>query len=451
MKQIDSASYYFENSPVWKAIVHMSLPMILGMSLNMIYSITDAFFIGKLNQTPMMSAITLALPFTTILMAVGNLFGTGGGTFISRLLGEKKLEEAKTVSSVTFYFSLIAGLVLILLCIPFLHPILQLLGAKGDAILFTQKYILVFIIGSPIVIANFALEQVVRAESASTISMNGMILSVIANVILDPILIFACHMSIVGAAVATVVGNLCAVFYYIYYLQKKSSVLTASVKAFKPSLDITKEIFKIGVSALLLDVFLIISCLLLNNFSAYYGDYAVAGFGISQRVVQLSDFIGMGLFMGVVPLIAYAYTAKNIERMMKIIRTTAFYIAVLIIAISATLLIFRTQVFQLFSRDIQVINIGTYIFTAMLISSLFTSFSGLFTGIFQGIGREKEATIMSVARGLIIIPIMIFGNIFWGLHGVIWSLTISEILACLIGLVLWIHFKQDSSMKIHLE
>ena len=223
MEQSDSTSFYFESSPVWKAIVHMSLPMMLGMSLNMIYSIVDAFFIGKLNQTAMMSAITLALPFTTILMAVGNLFGTGGGTFISRLLGEKKLEKAKTVSSVTFYFSLIAGLVLMIFCIPFIHPILQLLGAKGDTLQFTQNFILVFIFGSPIVIANFALEQVVRAEGASTVSMNGMGVSVIVNIILDPILIFACHMNIVGAAVGTIIGNLCAVLYYVFYLQKKFS------------------------------------------------------------------------------------------------------------------------------------------------------------------------------------------------------------------------------------
>ena len=250
MEHIDSDSYYFEISPVWKAIVHMSLPMMLGMSLNIIYNIVDAFFIGKLNQTSMMSAVTLALPFTTILMAVGNLFGTGGGTFISRLLGEKKLVEAKIVSSVTFYFSLITCIVLILFCIPFLHQILQLLVARGDTIPSTQGFILVFIIGSPIVIANFTLEQGVRAEGASTVSMNGMALSVIVNIILDPILIFVCHLSIMGAALGTIIGNLFAVFYYVYYLQRKSSFLTASVKAFKPSSEITKEIFKIGISAL---------------------------------------------------------------------------------------------------------------------------------------------------------------------------------------------------------
>ncbi len=447
MNEMERNSYYFESSPIWKAIAYMSLPMILGMVLNMIYNIVDAFFIGKLNHTPMMSAITLALPFTTILMAVGNLFGTGGGTFISRLLGEKRLEEAKAVAAVTFYFSLIAGLVLNLFCIPLLQPILFLLGAQGDTLLFTQQFILIFIIGSPIVIANFALEQVVRAEGASTVSMIGMAVSVIMNIILDPFLIFRCHLDIMGAALGTIIGNLGAVAYYVFYLQKKSLVLRVSLKAFKPTIDLTKEIFKIGVSALLMDTFLIVSSLLLNNFSAYYGDYAVAGFGISQRVVQISDFLGMGLFMGVVPLIAYSYTAKNIDRMIKIIRTTALYIAVLIITISATLLIFRTQVFQLFSRDIQVIQVGTLIFAALLFSSLFTSLSGLFTGIFQGVGREKESTVMSVTKGVLLIPIMIIGNTFWGLHGVIWSLTVSEILACLIGLILWIHFRHDPSMK----
>lgn len=446
MDNIESNSYYFETSPIWRAIVHMSLPMMLGMSLNIIYNMVDAFFIGKLNQTAMMTAITLALPFTTILMAVGNLFGTGGGTFISRLLGDKKLQDAKTVSSVTFYFSLLSGLILMLLCIPLLRPILQLLGAKNDTMLFTQGYILAFILGGPIIIANFALEQVVRAEGASGVSMNGMGVSVIVNIILDPILIFICHMNIVGAALGTIIGNFCAVVYYIIYLQRKSPFLTVSLKVFKPSLDIAKEIFKIGISALLMDVFLIISSLLLNNLLAYYGDYTVAGFGISQRIVQLSDFIGMGLFMGVVPLIAYAYSAKNKDRMMKIIRSTAIYIAFLVTTISAVLLTFRKPVFWLFSSDFGVINIGTVFLTAMLISSLFTSLSGLFTGIFQGIGREKEATIMSVARGLILIPVMITGNIIWGLNGVIWSLTVSEILASLIGLILWIHLKQNLSL-----
>jgi putative MATE family efflux protein len=442
MKQTEvSPLYYFEEAPIPKSIAHMAVPMMIGMSINMIYSIVDAFFIGKLNNTAMMTAVTLSLSLTALLMAVGNVLGTGGGTYISRLLGEKKLEQAKKVSSVSLYLSLLAGCIFMLITIPLLHPILQILGAKGDAIPFTASYIFVFIIGSPFIIANFTLEQIVRAEGASTISMNGMFLSVIINIILDPILIFLCHLGVSGAALGTVIGNMASVAYYIYYLKNKSTILTISLKTFKPTIIMLENIFKIGISAFLLDSFLVVSCLLLNNFSSQYGNYAVAGFGISQRIVQLSESISMGLYMGVVPLIGYAYTAHAIKRMNKIIKTTAAYILTLTGTISLILFIFRKPVFHLFSMDENVINTGIYILVAMLISSLFAGITGLLTAIFQSVGRAKEATIMSMVQGTLLIPCMILGNYAFGLHGVIWSTTVAEVLTCSIGLGLWINFK----------
>jgi putative MATE family efflux protein len=442
MKQTEVSSlYYFEEAPIPKSIAHMAVPMMIGMSINMIYSIVDAFFIGKLNNTAMMTAVTLSLSLTALLMAVGNVLGTGGGTYISRLLGEKKSEQAKKVSSVSFYLSLLAGCIFMLITIPLLHPILQILGAKGDAIPFTASYIFVFIIGSPFIIANFTLEQIVRAEGASTISMNGMFLSVIINIIVDPILIFLCHLGVSGAALGTVIGNMASVAYYIYYLKNKSTILTISLKTFKPTLIMLENIFKIGISAFLLDSFLVVSCLLLNNFSSQYGNYAVAGFGISQRIVQLSESISMGLYMGVVPLIGYAYTAHAIKRMNKIIKTTAAYILTLTGTISLILFIFRKPVFHLFSMDENVINIGIYILVAMLISSLFAGITGLLTAVFQSVGRAKEATIMSMVQGTLLIPCMILGNYAFGLHGVIWSTTVAEVLTCSIGLGLWINFR----------
>ena len=237
-------NYYFEEAPIPKAIAHMAVPMMLGMSVIMIYNVIDAFFIGKLNNTAMMTAVTLALPFTIILSGIGNIFGVGGGTYISRLLGEKKLEDAKKVSSVIFFLSLLAGFIFMLFAIPLIHPILKVLGAKGDTVLFTKDFIMVLIIGSPFIIANFALGQVVRAEGASKVSMNGMFISVIINIVLDPILIFTCHLNIVGAALGTVVANTCAVLYYVYYLKNKSSTLTVSIRTFKPTLSMLKIFLK---------------------------------------------------------------------------------------------------------------------------------------------------------------------------------------------------------------
>ena len=437
------AMYYLEKAPVPKAIAHMAIPMILGMVVNMIYNITDAYFIGRLNNTSMLASITLALPFTTILMALGELFGTGGSTYISRLLGEKKIEYVKKVSSVTLYLSLISGLLFMLLCIPFLSPILKLLGATGETLLHTRSYIIAYTIGSPFVVANFTLAQMVRGEGASTESMIGMLISVVINIILDPVFIFFFHMDVMGASVATVIGNICAVVYYMYYLEKKSPAQSIRLNYFKPNPTILFNIFKIGISALLLSGFLIVSSLMFNNYAVLYGDQVVAAFGVANRVCQISDFIGMGLYMGVVPLIAFSYASNNTERLNRVLKTTAFYLVTIISMIAGLLFVFRTQVLELFSSDESVIEVGVVILTALLFSTLFAGISGLLTSMFQAFGKSIQSTIMSVSRGIALIPIIIIGNSLFQLNGVIWSMTASEICACLIGILLWFGCKKE--------
>lgn len=444
MKQKRSENNYFEDAPAWSAIAHMSIPMMLGLCVNLIYNIVDAFFIGQLHQTPMLSAIALALPLFSTQMAVGNLFGTGGGTFISRLLGEKKPDEAKKVATVTVFYSLLAGTVFLALLLPLLPFVLRLLGAAGDTLAPTHDFVLVMLLGTPAMIANGALEQVVRAEGASKTSMLGMGFSVAVNIALDPVFLFCCHLGVAGAALATVLGNVAAVAFYIVWLKRRSPHLDISFSLFRPTVRMTGEIFKIGVTALIDAAFLTVSALLFNNLLAAHGDAAVAAVGISQRVVQLPDFIGMGLFMGAVPLIAYAFSAGNLNRMLEVIRKTAAAVTILVLVVAGAMFLFRTQVLALFSSDPRVVETGLVILAALLLASLFTSLTGLFTGIFQGIGREKEAAVMSSLQGVLFIPIMFAGNAVFGLNGVIWSLTVSQAAASIIGLALWLHFRKKT-------
>ena len=438
----NNAMYYLEKAPVPKAILHMAIPMILGMVVNMIYNITDAYFIGLLNNTSSLAAITLALPFTTILMALGELFGTGGSTYISRLLGENNMEGVKKASAVNFYLSFLTGLLFMIICLPLLNPILKVLGATGEAFTPTLDYILPFVVGAPFMVANFTLGQTVRGEGAAKESMIGMMISVVVNIILDPIFIFPFGMGVMGAAIATVIGNVCAVMYYVWYLHKKSSVQSIRIKDFRPSGNILSNIFKIGVSAFLLSCFLIISSLLFNNYAMMYGDYVVASFGVANRLCQISDFIGMGLYMGVVPLIAFSYAAGNTKRLSKLLKTTTIYLVGIVLGIAVILFIMRTQVIGLFSSDPNVIAVGKEILTALLASTLFAGLSGLFTSMFQAFGKGIQSNIMSVARGIALIPIIIAGNALFGLEGVIWSMTASEFCACAVGICLWLLSKR---------
>ncbi|EGW38665.1 MATE family efflux transporter [Desulfosporosinus sp. OT] len=430
--------YYLEKAPVSKAIMHMVIPMMLSFIATIIYNITDAFFIGKLDNTAMMASVTLALAFSCILMALGHLFGVGAGTYVSRLLGENDSESSKKVCAINFWSSIITGVIFMALCLPLLSPLLHLLGAKGDTLVYTRNYIRVLVIGAPFIIANLSLEETVRAEGASTASMIGLISGVVVNIILDPIFIFLLHLDIMGAALASVLGNVVSVVWFIYYLQRKSTVQSVSIKDFKPSKEIYKTILKVGISAFLLDGFMVITTLLFNNYSMLYGNSVVAGLGISQRVIQIIDFVGMGFSMGTIPLMAYSYSARNQERLWQIIKTTLLYMMGITLGLSVILFGLRSQVIGIFSIDPEVIAIGQTILLAQLCSTIFAGLSAFFTGIFQAFGLGVQSTVISSLRGIVFIPILIFGNSLFAVNGVIWANTISEGLTCLAGIILFL-------------
>lgn len=434
-----------EKAPVPQAMMRMVVPMMLSLIATLIYNITDAFFIGKLNNTAMMAAVALALPFSALLMALGHLLGVGAGTYVSRLLGEDNAAAATRVCAVNFWSSLLTGVVLVAVCVPLLSPLLQLLGAKGATLPHTRDYILMFVIGAPFVIANFALEETVRAEGAATASMIGMVAGVVINIILNPIFIFTLHMNVMGSALASVTGNAASVAWFIFYLQKKSAVQRVSLRDFQPSQAIYRNILKVGISAFLLDGFIVITGLLFNHYAVLYGDGVMAGFGISQRVVQITDFIGMSFSMGTVPLIAFAYAAKNRKRLMAIIKTTAGAMAGITLGLAAILFALRARIIGAFSIDPAVIAVGQTILAAQLCSTIFAGLSGLFTGIFQAFGKAWPSTVMSVTRGIVFIPVLIFGNMLFAVNGVIWAMTVSEAFACMVGLILWLGRVKDEA------
>ncbi|HDO9622616.1 TPA: MATE family efflux transporter [Clostridioides difficile] len=430
-------NYWLLDAPVTKAIWHMAIPMMLGMSINIIYNITDTFFIGRLNDTAALATISLLLPFTTILMAIGNLFGTGGSTLFSRLLGSENTDRTKQCSATTLWLSFLFGLLTAIISIIFSNYIIRFLGADSNTFAYVKQYLIFYGMGAPFIIANFTLEQLIRGDGKSVESMIGMMISIGANIILDPILMFGLQLGIRGAAIATVIGNAFAVIYYIVCIQRADNQLSALPKYFRLEKQMLKEIFLVGLSAMLLDILLIVSSLMFNYYALKYGDYVLAGFGISQKLVQIVDLIGMGLYMGVIPLIATAYGARNELRVKEIIKKTALYLALVITCLFTILFTCRNFIVHCFSNDSDVIRIGAYILTVQLCSSFFAAGAGLLTGIFQAKGEGTPAVVMSVMRGIMLIPAIIFGNYLFKMNGVIFSLLVAEAISCITGLVLY--------------
>ncbi|MFH5181639.1 MATE family efflux transporter [Paenibacillus sp. TAB 01] len=427
--------YYFEKAPVAKAVAHFAVPMMLGTSMNVVYSILNAYFLGTLHNTAMLTALALTLPLFAIIMALGNLIGIGSGTLISRLLGEKQYDAVKHVSSFAFYSSLVLGLIVMAVGLPLIDPIVHGLGATSDSFGFTKDYVTIMLIGSPFVVLFFTLENIVRSEGSAITSMTGMILSVVVNIILDALVIFVFHWDVIGVASATVISNLVASAFYAFHMKYKSQFLTVSIKWFKASKDILSNVFKIGVPVFIMSIFLGAMSLIFNHFLVEYGDQAVAAYGISSRLLQFPEFILMGLCEGVVPLIAFSFTANKL-RMKHTVGFTIKAIVALAVAFGIIVYLISGHLIGLFTNDRQLIEMGSYILHVTYLSLFITGMTTLFTGIFQATAQGTAAFIMSIIQGVTLIPVLFIANHMYGFHGVVWSLVIADAVAFLVGAIM---------------
>ena len=435
--------WYLSAAPVWRALVHLCVPMAAGVSVGAVYNIVNAGFIGSLHDTALLAAITFGLPLLGLVMAVGGVFGVGAGALISRLLGAAehdpaKAAEIKHVSSFAAWGSAMVGAVVGGTGLLLLDPLVRLLGADAAAVPATTAYVAVMLASVPVLAAAFCLEQLVRAEGAARQSMIGLIASTVANLVFDVLFILVLGWGVAGAALAIGLSNLVAVAYYAWFLQRRSEHVSLSLRWFTLSPAVLKPVFGVGVGELLQSGFLIVTALVLNNLAVAYGDAPLAAFGVALRIVQLPELLVMGVTIGVLPLLAYSYGKGDAARLGRALRGAALTVGAVVVVFSSTVFLFRERVFGVFSTSPEVIRIGVLVLTAQLVATIVNGFTGLITSLFQATGRSAAAIAMSVAQGVLFVPIVLLGNVWFGLDGIIWAMTITEGIVFAVGAVLWL-------------
>ncbi|MEJ3405363.1 MATE family efflux transporter [Rathayibacter sp. YIM 133350] len=440
---VGSNRWYLSTAPILRALLHLCVPMAAAMIVGAVYNVINAGFIGSLHDSALLAAVTFGTPVLGLVMAVGGVFGVGGGALISRLLGAsehdpEKAGEIKRVSSFAVWGSAIAGAVVGGVGLSLLHPLVALLGADAAAADATSAYVGVMLAFVPVLAAAFCLEQLVRAEGASRQVMVGLIASTIANLLFDVLFILVLHWGVAGAALAMGVSNLAVVVYFIVWLQRNSEHVSLAPRWFTLSSAVLKPVFGVGIGELLQSAFLIVTSLVLNNLAAAYGDGPLAAMGVAVRIAQVPEFLLMGVTLGVLPLLAYAYGRGDRRRLMSAVRASAITVGGIALLFSAVVYVFRDQVFGAFVPDPSVLAIGVSILTAQLVAMIANGFAGLITSLFQATGRALPATVMSISQGVLFIPIVILGNLWFGLPGIIWALTITEGIVFLVGVVMWL-------------
>jgi len=428
----------FENQSIPKAVGSLALPTIMGMLVMIVYNLAGTFFVGQLHDANQVAAITITMPVFLLLMAFGSLFGVGGGSYISILLGKKEGEEAKQAASVAFYGILAIGVICMLAGLLFMPQILHLSGASDNTYEYAKGYLMIIAVGSPAIVASFALGQIIRAEGAAKQAMAGMMIGTVINIALDPIFILWLGMGVTGAAVATVIANIISVFYYIYYFVKNDSQLSISFKKFVLNKAILKAIFSIGTPASINSLLMSTSNIILNNFAVHYGDNVVAALGVVSRVVLIPIMLLFGLCQGVQPLIGYNYAANNRKRMISIINFTALWGTAIGTIFALLLYWMGKRTIEVFINDPVVVDLGENFLQVILLSIPFLGIQFLLTTSFQAMGKGIPSLWLSISRqGILFIPILIIANAWGGLKGVIYAQPMADIMTTVLAVVLF--------------
>ena len=363
------------------------------------------------------------------------MLGIGGSAAISIFMGQDDTPRIKKVSAFCFYGSLGFGVVAAAIIIIFMNPLLSVLGGTDSTWQFAKDYLFWIAVGAPFILLANAFGHLVRGEGAATASMLGGMIGTVANIILDPIFILTFNMGTAGAAIATVLGNVFGCFYYVYYLAKKSPLLSMKLKYLKNCFKIAKRVLSIGLPAGINSALMSISTVFLNNALVGYGDKAVAAMGIVTKAYLFIVFIHMGITNGIQPLLGYCYGAGNKRRFTGILKFSGILTVVCGSVLSAVYIIFSPQVVALFIDDVEVIAYGTHMLIATSISGPILGLLFLAINSMQALGRPMPATVLSLCRqGLFFIPLLFVLDATLGLHGVNYTQPVSDYLAIVIAL-----------------
>lgn len=443
----------FSDYKIPKAVGTLALPSMLGMLINIVYNLADTFFVGQTGDANQVAAVSVSMPVFLFFLALGNLFGVGGCAYISRMLGEGKRDKIKSISSFCIYSAIGIGLLVAALFITFRKPLLYTVGASDNTIDFACDYLMWVTIGSPFVVSSIVAGNLIRGEGAAKDSMFGMVIGQIVNIVLDPMFIleagdklfgvirlpFGLGLGCAGAAVATVIGNICSVLYFVIYFLRGKSILSITPNRYSIKDGIPKGVVNVGLPAALNNLLMSVSNIVVNMVLVKYGDDAVAAMGVAMKANMLVVMLQIGLAQGVQPLIGYCYGAKLFKRMKKTITFSMMCNVIIGSAVTVFYLLFRHQVIGVFIDDPAVIEKGIKMITALMSPGPVLGIMFIINFAFQGMGKGAQSLVLAAGRqGLIFMPLLLIMNKTVGLEGLIWSQPVADAVCLVLSIVMFI-------------
>lgn len=440
------------DGPISKAVNRMSIPAIIGLLVMAIYNVVDTMFVAWLG-TEATGATQVVFPIVMLVSAFGLAFGMGGGSYISRLLGSNSKNEANKVASVSFITSISIGLIFTIFSVIFMEPLLSFFGALNGVMKMSKSYGLYILLGSIFTMGNMTMNNMLRAEGSSKLSMIGMAVGAILNIILDPIFIFVLDLGIAGAAIATSLSQLVTFIILISRYLSHHSVAKIGFKYFRPSKTIYYEILKVGIPTFFRQVLVSVSLGILNQGAVTYGsEDLLAAIGLVFKVYMLPMYILFGIGQGFQPVVGYNYGAKNKKRVVDTFKYSLVLSLIVAIICSTLLILFARNILGVFKATDSVVAYGVQGLRFYAIAMIFLAITNTIGVFYQAIGKGKESLLLAIARqGLFFIPALFILPQFLGAVGILSSQLAADILTLVLTGIMFLRFIKKRSLDNALD
>lgn len=439
----------FESKSIPRAYFSLALPVVFGMVITIFYNITDTFFIAMTKNTDLVAGVSLCGPVFTMLMAFGNIYGQGGSSLISRLLGENQRDSLQRVSSFCFYIAIVTGAVFGTIMLIFRAPLLGLLGADSTTVSYASPYYTWMAVGAPLVVLTFIHTNLLRAEGMSKEAMFGNVGGSLVNIVLDPVFIFGLKLGAAGAAIATLFGYIFTDVFCLVVVQRKSRVLSVDPRKWKTSGDNVRQIFGIGIAAAMSNIMSSFCMVLTNQNLLTYGSDKIAAMGIAQKVGMVAMLVIVGFSFGGAPLIGFYYGRKDRESLKKMLSFMAKFLVSLALVISGLLILAAPLAVKLFLEDVTLAGTATLMLRAQMAGMAFMACGMMIQIMFQASGKSGPALLLSVSRqGIVFALVLFLGIRLLGYNGIVFAQPAADALSAILAAALLRQsFRNDPVMK----
>ena len=446
MKKAETNTYLFEEMKISRAVLSLVIPTVISQIINVVYNIADTYFVARIGDPDQVAAVSVCMPLFIFLTGLANLFGIGGASLISRLLGAGERDKASKVSSFCVWTAGSVALTYALVMGFASKSILPLIGANDATLAFCGSYMFYTIcLGAVPTVLNLLMAHLVRSEGYSAQASFGMILGGGLNIILDPVLITALDMQIRGAALATLVSNTVSLVYFavLLYTKRGATVINADPKRYSASDRIPSEVLLVGLPSAMMNITGVASNIVFNRLMSSYCNEAIAGLGIAKKVDLFGFALATGMTQGVLPLLGYTYSAGMKERMRSAFLTALGYSLAAALTIAVILYTGSDIIVNAFIKDPLTVYYASMFQKLICIGGPCISVSMMIITTFQATGVKHTPFVLSLLRkGVLDIPLLFLLDRFFGVEKALWATPLAEALAMTAALIAFIPLRK---------